>query len=189
MNKSFIGGFEFEEINPIYTSRPTSSFSGMSIGMSMGGSEENIESEDILSSARSPKLELKQGESIGPVVHRNSNQIENMNSVEGDRKEHNFLFNSRNVIVNEEQKGYVSDVMYSKIVQKVLGRLKKSFTFNERVTWGIFLLLKDERVDDVNCLMGLLYFGKRKNVNILCDENMLTDGIKRYVQRLDGEKV
>lgn len=39
MNKSFVGGFQFEEINPILTSRPTSSFSGMSLAMSMAGSE------------------------------------------------------------------------------------------------------------------------------------------------------
>lgn len=101
MNKSFVGGFQFEEINPILTSRPTSSFSGMSLAMSMAGSEQNIESEDILSSARSPKFELKQIESIDPIVHRNSIENENLNN-ENDRKEQNSLFNSRNVIVNEE---------------------------------------------------------------------------------------
>jgi hypothetical protein len=53
----------------------------------------------------------------------------------------------------------------------------------------LLIILKDEKREDLQCLCGLISIGaKKRGIKLLSDQNMLTDGIKKYVAKFnEGE--
>lgn len=78
----------------------------------------------------------------------------------------------------------------SSILTYLLDCLKKAFTEKERYVWALLLALKNEQKEDLRALFALMGSGgKKRNLQMLLDQNMLTENLKNYFARIEPSQV